>query len=253
LSPLVISFIAFALIFGGVFLGAWLRNALPGHHLDDDAKDIIRLGAGLMATIAALVLGLLISSAKNSYDTQRGQIRQITANLVLLDRILAEYGPEARDSRELLRRSVDPLIQRIWHRTGAGDSGTAPYEPLQDAEQAIAKVFALAPANDAQASLKAHAIQATSDIAQVRLTQLQLAGDTIPGPFLAILIFWLTIIFASFSLFSRLNLTVVVVLLVFALSASTALFLILEMDSPFSGLMQISSAPLHNALAPLAQ
>ena len=82
--------IAFAIILGGAFVGAFLRNALPGHHLADDAKDIVRLGAGLVGTIAALVLGLLIASAKTSYETQSNQVQHLTAEFVLLDQLLAQ-------------------------------------------------------------------------------------------------------------------------------------------------------------------
>lgn len=251
LIPLMISLVAFVLIFGGIFIGSWLRRAVPGHHLNSDAKDIVRLGAGLMATIAALVLGLLITSAKSSYDTQSTQIRHMTVDLILLDRILNDYGPEAREAREVIRQAIGPAIEKIWRTYQSNELTRAPFEPLPVAEKAIAKIFALTPLTDAQSALKARAMKITVDFAQSRLAQLQLAGSSIPGPFLAILIFWLMIIFASFSLFSDLNATVIVVLLVFALSASTALFLILEMDNPFTGLMQISSAPLRNALVPL--
>jgi hypothetical protein len=252
LSPIAISSTAFVLIFGGVFLGAWLRNTLPGHHLNADAKDVVRLGASLMATIAALVLGLLINSAKSSYDTQRNQVRQMTANLILLDRLLNAYGPETQEARELLRKTVDPLIRQLWIRDQSNDPATTTHDPIPVGEMAAAKIFGLSPKTDAQNSLKSRATQVASDIAQLRLSLSELSGGTIPVPFLAILVFWLMIIFASFSLFSRLNSTVVVVLLVFALLASTALFLILEMDNPFTGVMQISDVPLRNALVPPA-
>jgi hypothetical protein len=94
-------------------------------------------------------------------------------------------------------------------------------------------------------------IQVSSDLAQTRLALFVQAGSSIPMPFLAILVFWLAIIFASFSLFSRLNPTLVAALLVFALSAAGALYLVLELNQPFAGLMQISSTPLRTALGPL--
>ena len=114
LTPIAISLIAFAVILGGAFAGTLLRRALPGDHLANDAKDIIRLGAGLIGTIAALVLGLLIASAKSSYDTQSGQVQHLTADVVLLDQLLAQYGPEARPIRELMRQALGPLVERLW-------------------------------------------------------------------------------------------------------------------------------------------
>ena len=250
MSPLAVSLIAFAVIFGGAFLGVFLRRALPGHHLDDDTKDVVRLGTGLISTIVALVLGLVIASAKTSYDIQKSQVQHITADIILLDQLLARYGPETRPIRDLMRRAVAPLIEHIWRD---GDSKTAEDVPFVWANlgDAFAKIAELAPQTESQRSLKTRATQVSTDLAQTRLALYVYAGNSIPVPFLAVLVFWLTITFASFSLFSRLNPTLVVVLFVFVLSASSAIFLVLELSQPFAGLMQISSSPLRNALAPL--
>jgi Protein of unknown function (DUF4239) len=251
MSPLATSCIALAFIFAGTFLGTFLRTILPGHHLSGDAKDVVRLGVGLVATIAALVLGLLIASAKGSYDTQSSQITQMTAKLILLDRILAQYGRDADPARDLLRRSVAPLVERIWRENRSNSAQAAPFEPSTAAETAFGKLQELSPRNDAERSLQARAIQIGTELAQTRLLLFTETGNSIPTPFLVILVFWLTIIFASFSLFARLNLTVIAALFLFALSAAGALFLILEMSQPFTGLMAISSAPLRGALGPL--
>lgn len=251
LTPIAVSSIAFAIILGGAFTGAFLRNALPGRHLADDAKDIVRLGTGLIGTIAALVLGLLIASAKSSYDTQSSQVQHITADVVLLDRLLAQYGPEARPIRELLRQAIDPLVARIWRENSAPTAKGSPFAATAASEEALTKIGELTPQTEAQRSLQTRAIQLSTDLAQARLLLFEQADKSIPMPFLAVLVFWLAIIFASFSLFARLNPTLVVALTIFALSAAAALFLILEMSEPFAGLMQISSAPLQNALAPL--
>jgi hypothetical protein len=249
LSPIAVSLIAFVVILGGAFAGTLLREALPDHHLTGDTKDIIRLGTGLIGTIAALVLGLLIASAKSSYDTQSGQVQHLTADVVLLDQLLGEYGPEARPIRELMRQALGPLVERLWQENTA--SKGEPFTATAAAETALAKIGQLLPQTDAQRSLRARAIQVSTDLAQTRLALFVQAGSSIPLPFLVVLVFWLAIIFGSFSLFGGLNPTLVVALVVFALSASAALFLILEMSEPFAGLMQIPSAPLRNALAPL--
>jgi hypothetical protein len=250
MTPIAVSLVAFAIILAGAFAGTLLRWALPGHHLADDAKDIIRLGAGLTGTIAALVLGLLIASAKSSYDTQSGQVQHLTADVVLLDQLLAQYGLEARPIRELMRQALAPLVDRLWRESGTA-AKDAPFAATAASEAAFAKIGELTPQTDAQRSLKARALQVSTDLAQTRLALFVQAGSSIPMPFLAVLVFWLAIIFASFSLFSRLNPTLVAALIVFALSSSAALFLILEMSEPFAGLMQIPSGPLRNALAPL--
>jgi hypothetical protein len=122
MSPILLSLIAFACIFGGTFLGMFLRRRLPGHHLSGDTKDVVRLGTGLIGTMAALVLGLLIASANSTYETQSGQVKQLTAYIVLLDNTLAQYGPETNSVRNLLRHAVTTLADRIWRENGA-DSG----------------------------------------------------------------------------------------------------------------------------------
>jgi hypothetical protein len=214
-------------------------------------KDVVRLGTGLIGTIAALVLGLLIASAKSSYDTQSTQVKQMTANIVLLDRFLEQYGPETGAVRNLLRRGVTVLADRMWRENSSDLAEAAPFEASAASETFYAKIEELSPQNDAQRSLQARAIQISTDIAQTRLQLFAQMRNSIPMPFLVVLIFWLTIIFASFSLFAQPNAIVIGSLLIFALSAAGAIYLVLELGQPFEGLMQISSAPLRNALTPL--
>ena len=246
MSSWVLALVVFAVILGGSFGGMLLR--LPV--LAEDSKDLVRLGTGVIGTISALVLGLLIASAKTSYDTQRSQVRELTANIILLDRVLAEYGPEANAARDALRRSIAPLVDQIWREGSSGVTATTPFEPTATIEEAFHKVQELSPQNDNQRALQARAIQVFADLAHTRLLLFAQTDNPIPKPFLVVLVFWLTIIFASFSLFTRPK--VVAALFIFALSTSGAIFLILELGQPFSGLMRISSAPLRNALAPLA-
>jgi hypothetical protein len=204
---------------------------------------------GLIATIAALVLGLLIAAAKSSFDTQSTQVTQITANIILLDNLLAQYGPEARPIREQLRSVVGPFADRLWREKQT--NATTPFEVDASAEKAYLAIQSLSPQNDLQRSLQTRAAQLSTDLAQTRLLLFAESDNVIPSPFLAILVLWLVIIFASFSLFSALNMTVFTCLSLFALSASCAIFLILELSRPFSGLMTISSVPLRHALGPL--
>jgi hypothetical protein len=135
-----------------------LRNALPDHHLAEDSKDVVRLGTGLIATIAALVLGLLIASAKSSFDTQTGQVRHMTANVILLDQLLDQYGPEAMQSRELLRRAIDPMVEEIWRKHSLASAKAAPFAPNVQIKAAIDSIPALSPQNNAQRSLKSQAV-----------------------------------------------------------------------------------------------
>ncbi|WFU34232.1 DUF4239 domain-containing protein [Bradyrhizobium brasilense] len=252
MNAIAISAITFVCISGGALLGMFLRSKLPDHHLSADAKDVVRLGTGLIGTIAALVLGLLIASAKSSYDTQSSQVTQMTASIVLLDQLLAQYGPETGATRNLMRRGVVILADRMWREKRSDTAKTTPFEASAATEAFYSKLQELSPTNDAQRSLQARAIQISTDIAQTRLLLFSQADNSIPMPFLVVLIFWLTIIFASFSLFAQPNAIIIGSLLIFALSAAGAIYLILELGQPFAGLMQISGMPLRNALAPLS-
>lgn len=248
-SALAIATIVFVVIFGGAVLGMALRRTLPEPHLSADTKDVVRVAMGLVATISALVLGLLIASAKTSYDTQNTRVRQITANLILADMMLEQYGPEVRTERALLREHIAPMIERIWRTRADGAPGV--FTPTDHAEALVARLFDLQPQTERQRMLHGRIIQALTDTAQTRLAIFAEQGSPIPMPFLVVLVFWLTLLFASFSLFTPPNVTVLGALLVCALSAAASIYLILELGQPYDGLMQISSAPLRSALAPL--
>jgi hypothetical protein len=250
-NPIGLSLIAFACIISGIALGTVLRNALSEQNLGGDAKDVVRLGAGLIGTIAALVLGLLIAAAKSSHDTQNAQVRQMTVNIVLLDSLLAEFGAEARVSRELLRRVVVNLVNRVWHDHRI--NVVAHYEASSEAEALNSRILQLSCQTEAQHSLHALMIKVTGELWRTRLLLFSEKDDALPMPFLVVLVFWITIIFVSFSLFAKPTPMVIGELLIFALSVTGAVYLILELSQPFGGLMQIRSDPLRDALLPLDQ
>jgi hypothetical protein len=251
-SPISTSVIVFACVAGGTFIGVFLRDRLPEHHLSGDTKDVVRLGTGLISTIAALVLGLLIASANSTYGTQSSQVQQLTANIVVLDSILAQYGPETELARNLLRRGVSGMADRIWRENGSDSGKAEPFEASAASSSFYDEILKLSPRNDTQRSLQSRAINTAEDLAKTRLLLFAEAGRAIPMPFLVVLISWLAIIFASFSLFAENNATTIAALGIFALSASASIFLILELSQPFTGLMMISGAPLRDALAPLS-
>lgn len=245
MSSIALSLLALGCILAGILLG----GLLPGDKLSADAKEVIRLSTGLIGTIAALVLGLLIASAKSSYDTQSGQIRQITANIVLLDLILSQYGTETTEARQALRRNTNVIVRQIWESDKRASA--EPFQVNAEALELYQRTQGLNPPTDAQRNLQGRAIQLITDTAQARLLLFTQAQRPIPIPFLAILIFWLTMIFASFSLFARPSPLVIGTLTLFALSATGAIYLILELGQPFTGLLMIPSDPMRHALPPL--
>jgi hypothetical protein len=246
-SPIEVGCTVLACVFGGALLGMAIHTMLPEHHLNAESKDVIKLGMGLIATMSALVLALLTNSAKGSYDTQRSEVTQVSANVILLDRVLAHYGPETKEARDLLKLSAVGMIDRMW-----------PDDPVQTAklgptttsgELFFDKIQELTPKNEVQHALQAQAITLSIGIGQARLLLFEQGGRSIPMPFLVLLIFWVTVIFLSFGLFAPHNATVVATLFLCALSVSGAIFLIMEFDRPFGGVIQLSSAPLRNAIA----
>ena len=248
MNSLTIGFISAGCIFGGVLLGMLLQKVLPEHHLDTASKDTVKVGAGMLATLTALVLGLLVSSAKSSFDGMNAGIAQAGAKVILFDHILADYGPETKEVRDELRHTVSSTIERIWPTKKTGSGGLRALESVDAAKILQAKLRELTPKNDLQKSLLAQASQISSDVLQTRLLLMEGQQNTLPPSFLVLLIFWLTGLFISFGLFAPRNGTVLAVLLICALSVSSAIFLVLEMNRPLDGFIKASNAPLRKAV-----
>jgi len=248
---MAIGWIVFALVFGSALLAMYVHSLLPAEHLSSDSKDVVKLGIALIATMSALVLSLLVASAKSAFDTRSNQLTEASADMIMLDRALARYGPETQEARALLERSVVVTLERFWPTQGKGsitlDPRTNPVEALYD------KIEALTPQSDVQRSMQSQALTLAAAVGRTRLLLFEHLGASIPVPFLVVVVFWLCIIFASFGLFAPRNATVITVLCVCALSVAGAIFLILELDRSFEGLLQVSSAPLRAALAQLGR
>jgi hypothetical protein len=253
MTPLLMSLAAFACIFAGTFLGIFIRRRLPNRHLTGDTKDIVRQGTGLIATLASLVLGLLIASANGKYETESGQIKQLTADVVLLDTTLGLYGPEAEPIRAFMRREVGSIADRIWSEGRPTFGRTKPFEAGALGLSIYGAVLKLMPKNDEQRFYQARAMDTLVEIGKTRLLLYTSTSGSIPIPFLIVLVGWLALIFASISLFAESNARTITILCIFSFAASAAIFLILELSQPFVGLMTISDEPLRNALAHLQQ
>jgi hypothetical protein len=250
-SAIAISEIVFVCLFGGALLGLFLNTALPEHLLSQESQSVVRLGMGTITWMAALLLGLLVASAKGSYDAQRNEITQISANILLLDRVLANYGPETKEVRALLRRTVVRTLDRVWPDES---SRAARPELTTDGPKALLDgIERLSPRNDHQRWLQTQALSMVIDLARTRLLLVAQRGSSINVPFLVMLVFWLTIIFVSFGLAAPRNTTVITTLLLCAFSVSGAIFLILQLDEPLQGLARIPSTALRSALTQLGR
>jgi hypothetical protein len=251
MGPLLTTSIVFVCVFVSALLGLIIGPLLPSHHLSSDSKQVVNLGMGLISMMAAIALGLLVATADGSYDTKKNELTQMSANYISIDRALAHYGPESAPERALLRRALAEEIDRIWPNERTEAAMTAP--GVSSFGDLYEKVQGLEPHNDSQRMMKDQALQIGIGLGQTRWLLFEQAGSSIPAPFLVILVFWLSVIFASFGLFAPRNATVILTLFVCALSVSGAVFLILELDHPFRGIIQIPSAPMRAALVQLGK
>jgi hypothetical protein len=247
MDSLVIASVAFLCAFGGAMAGLLLRPRLPVEHLSDEAKEVIKLSSGVVASIAAVVLGLLVASAKGVFDSHAADMQAIATNLVILDQTLDHYGPEAKPIREALRKEVGQMVAD----RPASDQGPALYALAagQDGGKLFRLLRELEPRTDSQRALHSQALQISTDVTRARLLLIARDEGSIPTPYLAVLIAWLAVVFVSFGMIAPSNATVIAVLLICALSAAGSILLIVDLDQPFSGLIQLSLDPLKNALA----
>ena len=238
-----VGIIAFASIFGSSLLGMRLNRVVPDQHLNAETKEVVRLGMGLIATMTALLLGLLVATAKGSYDTQRNDVILIAGRVAFLDRVLSIYGPEAAGTRQVLRRVVEGAIPQMWPEKAGRMEPAVP-----EGKELYASIETLSPKDDVQKSLKARALETVVELGKTRMLLAAREEPSVVTPLLIAVIVWLSIIFLSFALFAPSNKIIVITMLIVALSVSSAIFLIVELDGPFDGVIQVSSAPMRHLL-----
>jgi len=253
MNSVLIALAVFACTFGGALCGMGLRSLLPEHHLSSESRDSVKVGIGLVATITALVLGLVTASAKSSFDGLDTAVKHFAADLMALDRTLARYGAETGPIRAGIKSTVAQRIELIWQ---SGDLRVAARNPAASSrglESIAEQIRKLAPQSDEQRALRDRALTLAESMLDARWAVFASAGGSIPVAFLVVLVFWLTVTFTSYGMFAPRNATVIVTLLVCALSVAGAVFLILEMNAAFEGVIRVSPAPLHFALDHLAK
>jgi hypothetical protein len=249
MSEILVSAVVVAAILGAAWIGGSVRSRVPQHHLSDETKDMVKVGIGFLATLAAMVLGLLVASAKTSYDTKVEEIQQVAAKVILLDRNLRELGPQAEPVRMRLRQLLTDRILPLWDRGELEFTAISPAAPAPRAmDELVRTLRAMTPSGEVQTFARTRAMELSEQLMQTRWLLIEQSGRTIPMPFLVVLVFWLAAIAASLTLFAPRNGTLVVISVICALSFGSAIYLILEMDQPYSGLIRISDVPLRNAL-----
>jgi len=253
MEPFLIAFIAFISLFSGALFGMLLQNFLPKHHLSNEAKDVVKLGAALISTMAALVLGLLVSSAKSSFDTLNTGLTQSGAKFIVLDTALRHFGPDADGAREELRNSLHAVLGVLWPEEMASRDTVDRDEAANGMQRLFDKVRDLKPATDEQRVVQTHASQMCYEIVQTRWSLIEQEQNSLPTPFIVVLLLWLTALNIIYGIFAPRNRTVIVVFAACAISVSGAIFIIFEMSHPLDGMIKVSSAPLRKALEYIAK
>jgi hypothetical protein len=250
MSSVTTSLSVFACVFGAALFGMRLRRALPDHHLGTETKDTVKVAMGFVATMAALVLGLLVASAKDSYDKQASGVTTMAAKVIYIDRLLANFGPEAKDVRDALRNAVEQVTNQIWP-SKSPDSQLDPSKT--HAEQLIVAIQSLKAETEVQKTLQSQAVSTSLELGQLRWLEYEQANTGASKPMVCILVFWIAVLFGSFGMFAPINSTVITSFLLAALSVAGAIFLIMELRSPFSGLLQIPNTAFLDAIAHLGR
>jgi hypothetical protein len=252
MEPLTVGALVFACAFLGALAGMGLRGLLPQHHFSSESKDTVMLAIGLVATMTALILGLVTASAKSSFEALDAAVKHVVADVLTLDRVLARYGDEGQPLRGELQQFVESRMTTLWPEQIARD--TRPdVADVTRLERMVESIHTLQARDATQRRLRSRAMQLGESILEARWLVFSSIGASIPVPFMAVLVFWLTMIFGSFGLFAPRNGTVIAALFACSLSVAGAIFLILEMDGPFTGVIRISPDPVHYALSRINQ
>jgi len=248
MSSLLVATIVFGCAFGGGLVGIVLHHKLPECRQEDDSRDVVKLVMGLVASIFALVLGLLIYSARISFAAQESDVQQLGAGIGQLDHALAIYGPETKEARDLLREYVAGELNRIWPKDGDANVGLGPPSARDVGDELADRIASLSPKTDIQQLGKGRALQLVAQLGETRRLLAEQSSGLLSWSFLAVLVSWVTALFVGYGFLTRYNAVILTSLFVGASCVAGAFFLIVDMNRPYSGLMHISSAPVRNAL-----
>jgi hypothetical protein len=249
-STVLIGFVAFAAILGGAFVGVEARERLPKQHLTEETKTLVSMSTAVLATVAALVLGLLISNANSAFTRLGGELTTLSSQILRLDAILQTYGPEAEPARKTLLKYAEQKLADMFPDSPAdvhlGNPVT--YALLQETEE---KMLGLKPADARDQWWLGQALGLAGKIGDTRWLIAQQVGQGTPKAFVALLVFWLTLLFASFGLFAPPNFTSAITLILCALAVAAAVGMFLELEQGFGGLVRVSPEPMRHAVATL--
>ena len=238
-------------VFGSAMLGLVIGRRLPAHHMTPETKSVVSVSMAVVGTMTALVIGFLISNASSSFKARNGAVAELSSDIIQLDATLRRYGPETEAARAGLQSYATLQLQDLFssgtnRRPNVDDPASAALlEVVQD------RILALKPADDRQRWLSAQALAQATGINQVRAQLVQQNVNTLPLPFVGAVLLWLVVVFASFGLFAPRNVTAFVALFFCALAVSSAVKLVLDLDTPFEGGIRLTPPPIHISSDPL--
>jgi hypothetical protein len=257
------SFAVASLVAGMIFVsglaGLLLQKVLPQPHTSDRSRDMIGSVVGTTTLLLALVLGLLIWSAYGVYTAQKAGLQSLVSGALQFDQALMEYGPEASAGRALLKKQATEDRQQFWG-AGAG-AGYPPYsEALANVSTSLANMRerdhfldTLQPTTELQKRVLAAARGLTTSMGQTRLAMSLQLDNPVPWPLLAIVVSWSLLLFCGAGLLSHLNATTLTSMAFGAFSVASAIFLILELNQPYTGLFHVSPATFERITEDLAE
>jgi hypothetical protein len=239
----VFSVVVLLLILVSAALGSYVRLRLADHHFSEESLAAMRIAVGLVATLSALVLSLLISSGKSSLDLVTTALQHNSVAMIQLDHTLSQFGPSASGLRADIKSDYERWLDFLF----SSERGTT---AEADSQQLLERTYEIQGRIDgpAQDKLRDHAIALWDDIFAGRWLALEHRRGLIPTPLIAVLVGWLVVIFGIFGFSAPRNWSMCVVFLLCALSATTAVFVVLDLDTPFRGMVNVSKTPMLDAL-----
>ncbi len=249
MSAVTIGVVVAACVFAGGVAGTQLHRILPAEHMSKESREVVLLGTGMLSVLASLVLGLLIATAKSAYDPKDTNMRAFATDMIVLDATLRDYGDGALAARRALRDYANKLLHDVWPDRPSSPYLIANEEGFQSLQRAWEDIRALKATNEDQQRLVNAAVTMSVALLRQRWLLIEQSGPSVHATLIVILVAWIVAIFVSFGMNAPRNPTVHVAFLICALAMGSAIFLILELDRPFEGLLRISSRPVASAVA----
>lgn len=245
----IICIVIFILILGSGYAGIMAQKRLAEDHKTPDSRGVIGQVAGLVSLLLALVLGTLIGVSFSFFSSQKTQLETFSAQVLRLDQALKQYGPETKPARDKLKEAIVIGYETFWGGGKPDRNALTVQWPLEDSQRMADYLATLQPKTDAQKQALATANQYASMVEQTRLlTSLQVASHPVSAVLVVILVFWTVALFFAIGLYATPNVLVLTALTFGALSIAFAIFLILELGLPYTGLFRVSPAALEQTI-----